>query len=150
MFKSKLLYFVLVLLIVTGIVFYRTYHVQKANNEIAYLMQVSNGQSKLFGTLIITSGTPNSQDMANGFLCLDNGKNIEKVDLYMPAMGHGSEPPKVTPAAIPKEFAKYDKEGSNFACYSIESMQLFMPGSWQVRAFYKDGIMGIFSIDLKN
>ena len=170
MFKSKVLPIVLVLLIIGGVVFYKKYPVHKMGNEIAYLMQITSGQTpppapanktaknsavvpppplpKLFGTLIITSGVPNSQDMANGLLCLENAKNLEKVDLFMPDMGHGSEPPKVTPIGVPEEFSKYNKTGSNFGCYSVESMQLFMPGSWQVRVFYKDGIIGIFSINL--
>ncbi|MES2615125.1 MAG: hypothetical protein V4591_06910 [Bdellovibrionota bacterium] len=163
MFKSKYFYLVLVFLIGAAAVYYKTSRMRKANNEVAYLMQTvaaptttpnspttnTNTAPKLFGSLLITNGIPNSQNMANGVLCLENANNLDKVDLFMPDMGHGSEPPKVTPTDAPKELLNYQKTVPHFGCYLVESMQLFMPGVWQVRAFYKDGTSGIFTLDLK-
>lgn len=162
MFKSKLFFIILIVVIIVSVLIYKKYHSNKADNEVAYLMLTTNGQNspannatknnatpkKLFGTMILISGKANSQDMANGIVCLENAKDLDKVDLFMPDMGHGSEPPKVTPINVPNEFSKYNKTISNFGCYSVESMQLFMPGFWQVRIFYKDGTMGIFGLNL--
>jgi hypothetical protein len=165
MFKSKVFYVVLILAVLVAIFVYRKFYSSRTDNETAYFMQTTMGQPtaashpekgekpaslpKLFGALLITSGTLNSQDMANGLLCIENANNLEKVDLFMPDMGHGSEPPKVTPANVPSELSHYRKTTAHFGCFAVESMQLFMPGTWQVRAFYKDGVVGIFTLDLK-
>lgn len=166
MFRSKWFFIILILSTsITGIVIYKRFNFHKNKNEVAYIMQTSQNQNmptntrdnnksvivnskKIFGNLIITNGVPSSQDMASGVLCIENSSNLEKVDLYMPDMGHGSEPPKVTSIKIPIDFVNYSKSVPNFGCYSVESMQLFMPGIWQVRVFYKDGNTGIFTIEL--
>lgn len=178
MFKSKLFYVVSILVVAAAIFFYKYYRSEKLNNEVAYFMQTTSAPSlplnnalkkppspvppasttkntppavlpKLFGVMMIISGIPNSQEMVNGIVCLENAPNLDKVDLYMPDMGHGSEPPKVTAVHTPDELLKYQKEVPHFGCYLVESMQLFMPGTWQVRIFYKNGATGLFTIDLK-
>jgi hypothetical protein len=164
MSKKKVIYIIFVVVVAIGAFFYKNYFVSKSKNEIAYFMQTTKEQNpnikkdpkvndvvlpKLFGTLIITSGAPNSHDMANGIVCMENVNSLDKVDLFMPDMGHGSEPPKVTSIATPHEFLKFNQSVPNFGCVSVDSMQLFMPGTWQVRVFYKDGTIGIFSLDLK-
>jgi hypothetical protein len=164
MFKSKLFYLILIILILSGIFIFQKYAHVENKNQIAYLMETTTSQNlagnsaqknesptqiKRYGSLVILSGEPNSQNMANALLCVENSNDIDKVDLFMPDMGHGSEPPKVTSALVPKEFSKQLNTIPNFGCYSVESMQLFMPGTWQVRAFYKDGVVGIFTLMLK-
>ncbi len=155
MLKSKLFYVIFALILVAIIILYKKNFFHKEKNEVAYFMDTTSEQknsaqqTKLFGTLIMTSGLPNSENMASGLLCVENSKNLEKVDLYMPDMGHGSEPPILTSTHTPNNFLEYSKTKSHFGCYSITSMQLFMPGLWQVRVFYKDGVTGIFSIKLE-
>lgn len=102
------------------------------------------------GQLIFINGAPKSTSMAEALLCSDHSSSIEKVDLYMPDMGHGSQPPTVAPEKnIPKELQFALSQDSTFACLSIKNMQLFMPGLWQVRAFYNDGTVGVFNVNLK-
>ncbi len=165
MFKSKLFYAIFVIvMIVLGFFYYKKYRSRPVQNEAAYFMRlqpitplpsatttktVVEPQKQLLGILILTSGIPTSLDMVNGVLCLENSSHLDKVEIYMPDMGHGGEPPKVTATNIPKELVKYKQSIADFGCYSIESMQLFMPGLWQVRPFYKDGAMGVFNVDLK-
>jgi hypothetical protein len=148
MFKSKIFYlFILLTAILFGGFIYKKYFFHQAKNQTAYLMK--SDSNKLFGTLIITSGTPISQEMSNGFLCIENMSQLDKVDLFMADMGHGSEPPKVTHISTPSELLRYQNTVTDFGCFSIESMQLFMPGTWQVRVFYKNNTMGIFTLNLE-
>ena len=106
-------------------------------------------KSKLFGNLEITSGMLDSRAMANSILCIENSDNFSKLDLFMPDMGHGSAPPKVTEISIPSDFIQKAKTVSQLGCFSVEGMQLFMPGLWQVRVFYKDDTIGLFNLNLK-
>ena len=73
-----------------------------------------------------------------------------QIDICEQLQGHGSEPPKVTQISVPAQFAKYKSSIANLGCYSIESMQIFMPGTWQVRIFNKgkEGAVGIFTLNL--
>ena len=148
MFKSKIFYVVLILVLVSAFFVYKKVAKKNNSNEVAYFMKPTD--QKLWGVLVLTSGVPDSQNMANGFLCLEQASQLEKVDLYMPDMGHGSEPPKVTQISVPAQFAKYNSSIANLGCYSIESMQIFMPGTWQVRIFNKgkEGAVGIFTLNL--
>lgn len=102
-----------------------------------------------FGQLTFIGGEPNSKDLAQAIMCADQVNEIEKVDLYMPDMGHGSQPPQVSPYnEVPEELATKAKENPFFGCIHISQMQLYMPGLWQVRVFYKDGTVGLFSLNL--
>ncbi len=146
MLKTKWFYFLIILLIGASFFIYKKCHVPQVKDEAAFFMKAPK---KEFGVLMITSGIPDSQNMASGIVCVENAPSVNKIDLFMPDMGHGSEPPKVTSSPVPKEFFKYNNSVPNFGCYTIESMQLFMPGMWQVRVFYKEGAMGIFTVNLE-
>jgi len=103
--------------------------------------------SKYLGTLQFKT-KPNSKNMAQALLCVEQYKNVEKVDLYMPDMGHGSQPPTVNQASLPSNLQSQASEGIGFGCLSLENMQLFMSGLWQVRLFYKDGTVGLFDFQI--
>jgi len=103
-----------------------------------------------FGTIEFTNGKPVSANMAKAILCADHVGDIAKVDLYMPDMGHGSQPPVVAKAlTIPTQLQEQAAQDKSFGCLTVESMQLFMAGLWQVRAFYNDGTVGIFDVSLE-
>ncbi|KAB8033798.1 hypothetical protein [Fluviispira multicolorata] len=111
----------------------------------------SHSPENYFGTISFLGGEPNSKNMAQAIFCADQIAEIEKVDLYMPDMGHGSQPPTVAEHKEIPALLK-DKAAANpyFGCLHISSMQLFMPGLWQVRAFYKNDTVGIIDITLKD
>ena len=108
----------------------------------------SSNQAKYLGLLQFKS-KPDSKNMASALVCAEQASNIDKVDLYMPDMGHGSQPPTVSKGDIPSNLKSHASEGIGFGCINIGSMQLFMPGIWQVRLFYHDGKVGLFNIDIK-
>lgn len=104
--------------------------------------------SKYLGLLQFKS-KPDSKNMASALICAEQVAKIEKVDLYMPDMGHGSQPPTVSAGKIPSNLQSHASEGIGFGCLNIENMQLFMPGSWQVRLFYSDRKVGLFQVEIK-
>ena len=105
--------------------------------------------SILFLSIILVGASNLAMSQVQFALGLKGGLNLSKVDLYMPNMGHGSEPPKVTTHDVPQELSQFSKKTNGFGCYLVDSMQLFMPGKWQVRAFYKNGDEGIFNLEVQ-
>lgn len=101
------------------------------------------------GHLMIESEVPNSQNMAKGVMCVQNSSQLDKVDLYMPDMGHGSQPPVVKKADVPSQYKEIGKSLPDFGCFQLESMQFFMSGHWQVRVFFKDQMMGYFDVKVE-
>lgn len=91
---------------------------------------------------------PNTKDMAQAIVCAEDISNVNKVDLYMPEMGHGSQPPMVANDSVPTNLREHVSKRNGFGCLKIENMQLFMPGLWQVRIFYKNGTVGLFHLDI--
>lgn len=118
------------------------------HHSTVYQMFQKDGNGKVQGELLIISGELSSKVMATGVLCLEDANQVNKVDLFMPDMGHGSQPPKVTPTSLPTELSGEGK-GARFGCLKVEGMQLFMPGLWQVRVFYQSGASGFFNLDVK-
>lgn len=102
---------------------------------------------KYLGTLQFKT-KPNSKNMASALICVEQYKNIEKVDLYMPDMGHGSQPPTVVAGQVPANLQSQASEGIGFGCLTLDNMQLFMTGLWQVRVFYFDGSVGLFDFQI--
>lgn len=103
--------------------------------------------SKYIGMLQFVT-KPNSKDMAAALVCAEQIAKVEKVDLYMSDMGHGSQPPILSKGNIPANLKNHSSSEIGFGCLNITSMQLFMPGNWQVRLFYNDGKVGLFHIDV--
>ena len=103
--------------------------------------------SKYLGMLVFMA-QPDSKIMATALACVEEVANVEKVDLYMPDMGHGSQLPTVSLAEVPKNLKILASAGIGFGCLNIGSMQLFMAGLWQVRLFYKNGYVGLFNVEV--
>lgn len=108
-----------------------------------------NGADNI-GMLGIESTELNSQTLLQGVLCVNHSSDVIKVDLFMPDMGHGSSPPVLskmnnTPSMLDFENAKK----FDYACFHISKMEMFMPGLWQVRVFYKSGDIGVFDVNLE-
>ncbi|WP_186643792.1 hypothetical protein [Fluviispira vulneris] len=119
----------------------------------------SHTPESYFGSLTFIGNEPNSKDMAQAILCVDQVADIEKIDLYMPDMGHGTQPPVVNkhedmPVAYKDKISDKLKEKAAanpyFGCVHISSMQLYMPGLWQVRVFYKNDTVGLFDFNIKD
>jgi hypothetical protein len=91
---------------------------------------------------------PNSKNMASAIVCAEQVSNIDKVDLYMPDMGHGSQPPIVLNGDIPSKLKSRASEEIGFGCLNLSGLQLFMPGNWQLRVFYQNGKVGLFNINI--
>lgn len=121
---------------------------RREHRSTVYQMFQKEGNTKVQGELLMISGVLNSKMMATGVLCVEDANQVTKVDLFMPDMGHGSQPPKVTPTSLPEELSG-DGRGPHFGCLKVESMQLFMPGLWQMRVFYQSGAVGLFNLDVK-
>ncbi|BBH52901.1 hypothetical protein [Fluviispira sanaruensis] len=119
----------------------------------------SHSPESYFGSLSFIGSEPNSKDMAQAILCVDQVADIEKIDLYMPDMGHGTQPPVVNKhedisVAFKDKIsaALKEKAAANpyFGCIHISAMQLYMPGLWQVRVFYKNDTVGLFDFNIKD
>lgn len=91
---------------------------------------------------------PNSKNMSTALLCVQQSKLVDKVDLYMPDMGHGSQPPTIQSIEIPANIKTKAPNGNDLGCFKVENMQLFMTGPWQMRVFYQNGILGYFDISI--
>ena len=119
------------------------------DKESGKVSQVEPSNSSKYLGLLQFKSKPDSKNMASALICAEQVAKIDKVDLYMPDMGHGSQPPTVAKGEIPSNLQSHASEGIGFGCLNIGSMQLFMPGSWQVRLFYNDGKVGLFNIEIK-
>ncbi len=152
MLKSKWFFVPLFMIVLgSGYFVYKKYFFAKSKDETAFFMQMSKkGESKSFGIFLAQGTHFTSRDMANGVLCLERAADVEKIDLFMPDMGHGSEPPVVSQVSVPKELINYGLNMPNYGCFSIKKMQLFMPGLWQLRVIFKDKNLGIFNINIDN
>ncbi|APJ03529.1 hypothetical protein [Silvanigrella aquatica] len=117
----------------------------KATGKVTH--QDSVDPSKYLGMLQFNA-KPDSKNMATALVCAEQVAKIEKVDLYMPDMGHGSQPPTVAKGNIPSNLQSQAGSGIGFGCLNISNMQLFMPGLWQVRLFYSDGKVGLFNVEI--
>lgn len=149
--KSQKILGSIVLFTVIAGAFATYFYKNKKSAVYTYSMKTVPEQKSepLFGTLLLTA-LPTSKNMSFGTLCLDHVQNVKKVDLFMPDMGHGSAPPIVSQTKIPDQLSDKEKGNTDFGCLKIDSMQLFMPGLWQVRVFDDHGVVGIFDLDLAN
>ncbi len=107
----------------------------------------SNQNTKYFGRLQFFT-KPNSKNMSESLVCVQQAKIVDKIDLYMPDMGHGSQPPTIHSVDIPKNIMTKASSEIYLGCFKLENMQLFMTGAWQVRVFYHDGYLGVFDIQI--
>jgi hypothetical protein len=120
---------------------------KKENERFLYIME----PAPLYGVLHITSPVLTSRQMLEGILCVENVSDVSKIDLFMPDMGHGSQPPVVARSyGIPSEFLAGSQGKKDFGCYKVSQMQLYMSGLWQVRVLYKNKTMGTFSVQLED
>ncbi len=103
--------------------------------------------SRYFGRLQFYT-KPNSKNMSESLVCVQQAQAVDKIDLYMPDMGHGSQPPTIHSVDIPRNMMSKSSSEIHLGCFKLENMQLFMTGDWQVRVFYNDGYLGIFDIQI--
>lgn len=119
-------------------------------NKTRFLFSMSSETKDLIGILGIQSTEISSETLMYGFICVNYASDVSKVDLFMPDMGHGSSPPVVSKLdEIPKGFKIPSTQASDYGCFNISKIEMFMPGIWQVRVFYKSHSEGIFTVDVK-
>jgi hypothetical protein len=157
---SKFMFILGVLVLVLGIVLVYIKNKEKPVHFEYYMKSASydkktgkiflndeNSHEELLGLLQFVK-KPNSKDMASALVCAEHAANISKIDLYMPDMGHGAQPPIVKHGAIPSNLKHHTTDGMELNCMNVVNMQLFMPGLWQIRLFYNNGKVGLFNVEL--
>ncbi|WGL59568.1 hypothetical protein QEJ31_13640 [Pigmentibacter sp. JX0631] len=106
-----------------------------------------NHNQKAFGILQFFS-KPNSKNMSQSILCVQDHQIVDKIDLYMPDMGHGSQPPTIEKTDIPSNIRSKASSEIQLGCFKLDNMQLFMTGDWQIRVFYQNGNLGLFDLKI--
>ena len=107
----------------------------------------ANKASKAFGVLQFFS-KPNSKNMSQSILCVQDHQIVDKIDLYMPDMGHGSQPPTIEKIEMPSNIRSKASSEIQLGCFKLDNMQLFMTGDWQIRVFYQNGNLGLFDLKI--
>lgn len=103
------------------------------------------------GMLGITSQALNSTTLLQGVLCVTHASEVSNVDLFMPDMGHGSSPPVLSKFdLVPAPLNIDSQDKPDYGCFQLSKMEMFMPGLWQVRVFYKNGETGLFDVNLNS
>lgn len=126
-------------------VFYRKHGGSEKPMEFTFNMESGEGR------LGIQSKEITSQTLMQGVVCVNNAENVSKIDLFMPDMGHGSSPPVLSKSTvIPKTLSIESQQATDFGCFNISKMEMFMPGLWQVRVFYKSGELAYFNVPVKD
>lgn len=89
----------------------------------------------MHGTLTFV-GSQVSMQTTSALLCSDSSAVLKKAVLWMPHMGHGSSPTRVTP---------YQQKAG---CFVVDEIEFLMPGLWEVRAQFSDGDAATFSFQV--
>ena len=77
-------------------------------------------------TVAITFPSPSvSSSTTTATVCVDSDRAIEEVAPWMPDMGHGTSPTRVTRLSP--------------TCHAVEDLDLFMPGPWEFRVRLASG-----------
>lgn len=119
-------------------------------NKAQFVFLINNHSAEIDGKLWIQSKELRSDTLMTGILCVTHATDVVKVDLFMPDMGHGSSPPVVKKSdQIPKELEMGHLNSLDYGCFNISKIEMFMPGLWQVRVFYKSYEEAIFAVDIK-
>lgn len=147
MTKAMAFYLMSILVLVAAGLYYLRFRAVRHADETALLLSITHGPPR-FGTLFFPDHPPTTATKATAQLCLEQASLFEKADLYMPDMGHGSEPLGVQRIDPPPALASLASGYADFGCYTVTNMAFFMPGTWHVRVFYKDGVAGFFSTTL--
>ncbi len=146
--KSRKKLFFWIIVIAVAIIGYVYFSQRKQHAEPKMYYSYTMQSTTSTGALGIHSTELTSQTLLSGTLCVGEASKISKIDLYMPDMGHGSSPPVVSKTAkVPSKLKAYSTK-TDYGCYNISKMEMFMPGLWQVRVFYENGNSGTFDITL--
>lgn len=140
-------FFLLFLFITCVLYIYNLY--STLPNKMKFTYKMTNSEN--VGMLGIQSKELNSQTLLQGVLCVGQASEVVKVDLFMPDMGHGSSPPVLSKTKeLPPALNVDSPNKVDYGCFNISKMEMFMPGLWQVRVFYKTAKPGIFNVNLAN
>lgn len=86
-------------------------------------------------TVAITFPSPGiSTATTTASVCADSDRAIEEVAPWMPDMGHGTSPTRVTRLSP--------------TCHAVEELDLFMPGSWEFRVRFNSGEMAAVPVNI--
>jgi hypothetical protein len=77
---------------------------------------------------------PVTTKTALAFLCTDYPAQVTQAKLWMPDMGHGSGPTKLTSIGD--------------TCTKVEKINFLMDGTWEMRVKLSDNDSGVFSFDV--
>jgi hypothetical protein len=142
--KWALIFLFLFFLLMIALAYYKT---QKNKNKFIFSFEKN---SENIGKLWIQSDEISSDTLMLGVLCVSHASDVSKVDLFMPDMGHGSSPPVVVKLDhVPEVLNILPINHSDYGCFKISKIEMFMPGVWQVRVFYKSYMESVFTIDVK-
>ena len=123
-------------------------HLSTYDKKTGNIENLSTNQNlKVFGVLQFFS-RPNSKNMSQSILCVQDHQIVDKIDLYMPDMGHGSQPPTTEKIEIPGKIRSKASTEIQLGCFKLDNMQLFMTGDWQIRVFYQNGNLGLFDLKI--
>jgi hypothetical protein len=121
----------------SSILFFATVPLTSFAHGSVNLELCENKSEKTQGSNICVSGSNNSKALLHfhsdkiteeskiAVFCSSSQSPLNSVELWMPSMGHGSSPVKLSP--------------TKNSCVEISEMEFFMPGDWEVRTSLQNG-----------